>query len=90
MGGTSPRRSLQCCKLRHLPEELGACASLVWLALNANALQDLPDAMGRLTNLQRLSLHINELRALPPGIGELAKLEALCVRQWWLAAARPA
>jgi Leucine-rich repeat (LRR) protein len=30
--------SLQCCQLTSLPEELGECTGLIWLALNVNKL----------------------------------------------------
>jgi Leucine-rich repeat (LRR) protein len=30
--------SLQCCQLTSLPDELGECTSLIWLALNVNKL----------------------------------------------------
>lgn len=44
-------RSLHCCQLRKLPEEIGKCTAMIWLAANANRLASLPHSIGNLTGL---------------------------------------
>jgi len=66
-------------RLRALPAEICAVASLEALDVGRNKLTALPEGLSRLANLQSLNAVDNRLRTVPAGLGELQGLQLLAL-----------